>query len=290
MKSIHLWIALVFVLSALTFGEKELICHEQGAVSLSGPGDYDWWHGCSPTSAGMMMGYYDLHGYGNMVPNADAENHTFGSGPYAANDIIASSGHINDFYRNGYLGSGDDLAGAPTHSFNCLADFMGTSQDAYGNANGSTTFWNYTDGSRLYDWQIYGYGPSYYGDSGMYGLREFVEYRGYQTATLFNQYIYGHNGNTLGFTFDAYIAEIDAGRPVMIHVDGHSMYGYGYDAATSEVLLHDTWSLGEKRMVWGGSYSGLAHYGITAMELVIPEPAAMSLLALGGLALTRKRN
>ncbi len=256
---------------------------QQGAVSLSGPGDYDWWYGCSPTSAGMMMGHYDLNGYGNLVPGGQAELHTFGAGSYLVNDIIASSGHITDFYGGltpggGYGNSGDDLA-APWHNFNSLADFMATSQDAYGNSNGSTTFWNYTDGSRLYDYDIFAFGASYYEDSGMYGIGEYVDYAGYETVSLFNQYIYGHNGNTLGFTFGDYVSEIDAGRSVMIHVEGHSMYGYGYDLTTSEVLVHDTWSLGEKRMAWGGSYSGLAHYGVTALE-IIPEPSSTAMIGL----------
>ena len=50
-------------------------------VNLGGPA-YDWWYGCSPTSAGMMMGYYDIHGYAgqsyaNLVPGGTAENSTF---------------------------------------------------------------------------------------------------------------------------------------------------------------------------------------------------------------------
>ncbi|MDY7002187.1 MAG: hypothetical protein SVS15_10460, partial [Thermodesulfobacteriota bacterium] len=59
-----------------------LVAHQQGAVTLNGP-DYDWWHGCSPTSAGMMMGYYDREGYGglsynNLVPGVTAESSTYG--------------------------------------------------------------------------------------------------------------------------------------------------------------------------------------------------------------------
>ena len=31
----------------------------QGANTLPNAPDYEWWYGCSPTSAGMMMGFYD---------------------------------------------------------------------------------------------------------------------------------------------------------------------------------------------------------------------------------------
>jgi len=48
--------------------------------------------------------------------------------------------HINDFYREGYGAKGDDVD-PPYHNFNCLADFMGTSQDSVGNSNGAMTFY-----------------------------------------------------------------------------------------------------------------------------------------------------
>ncbi len=101
----------------------ELAYYTQGAATYV-PGstaDYDWWYGCSPTSAGMMMGYYDLNGYGglyypNLVPGV-AETSTFpstaGTWNYNAQYAIASPEHVNDFYINGYLGSGDDNIGPP---------------------------------------------------------------------------------------------------------------------------------------------------------------------------------
>ncbi|MCF7848925.1 MAG: C39 family peptidase [Kiritimatiellales bacterium] len=282
----------VLVVGTKVYGSS-IVAHQQGDVALSSPGGYDWWYGCSPTSAGMMMGYYDLNGYDNLVPGGQAESHTFGDGPYLVNDIIASADHITDFYGGlppggGYGVSGDDLD-EPWHDFNCLADFMGTSQDAYSNSNGSTTFWNYTGGERLYDYELVALGSDYYEDSGMYGIREYVEYAGYETGSLFNQYISGYNGNTDGFTFDNYVAEIDAGRPVLIHVDGHTMYGYGYDSNTDEVILHDTWTQDEERMAWGGSYSGMEHYAITAVE-IIPEPGViiMALFCCAGLGAWRR--
>ena len=260
-----------------------VVSHQQGgAVSLDSPGGYKWWYGCSATSAGMMMAYYDVNGFSNLVPGGDAESTTFGDGPFRVNDIIASSGHITDFYggntpTEGYLNSGDDLA-EPWHEFDCLADFMGTSQDAYNNDNGSTQFWNYTDGSRIYDSDLVALGSLYYESSGLYGIREYVEYAGYETGSMFNQYILGYNDNTKGFTFADYVAEIDAGHPMLVHVEGHTMYGYGYDQETSEVLLYDTWTEEGQRMVWGSTYSGMQHYAVTSVE-VIPEPAGVVLMA-----------
>jgi len=255
------------------------------------PPDYNWWYGCSPTSAGMMMGYYDINGYGgysynNLVPYGVAELSNYGNPGALANQIIASDEHIADFYSGGNGASGDDVA-PPHHSFNSLADFMGTSQDALGSPNGSTWFINYTDGSRFYAYDALDLGLA--DISGMYGLWEYEQYAGYGLGTVYDQMIYNQYidamGYTYGFTFDDYMAEIDAGRPVLIHVTGHSMFGYGYDAQTNEVLLHNTWWEGEERMVWGGSYYGRQHRFVTVFEPTVPEPGTFLLLGSGLLAL-----
>ncbi|MBN1787473.1 MAG: PEP-CTERM sorting domain-containing protein [Sedimentisphaerales bacterium] len=265
--------------------------HKAGApVTLPAPGDYKWWYGCAPTSAGMVMGYYDVQGYngmslGNLVPGGQAENSTYGAGPYLANNAIASSGHINDFYSGGYGASGDDVS-PPWHSFDCLADFMGASQDSVGNPNGATGFFYYLNGAPLTSDNIISHGLTE--ESGMYGIREYIEYRGYQVESLYNQYIDTQELD-FGFTFAQYMAEIDAGRPVLIHIDNHSMFGYGYDAANNSVLLHDTWTSGQHAMTWGGYYDGKEHYGVTVLT-VVPEPATIALLAFGALTLIRKRN
>ncbi len=274
----------------------DLAWHVDGAAkTLSWDADYDWWYGCSPTSTGMLLAYYDVKGYGglsysNLVPGADAEESTFGTSVYAANAMIASSGHIDDFYSAGYGGSGDDdYAG---RAFDCLADFMGTSQDSAGNSNGGTTFYYYTSGAAISWADIETYGIQ--STSGMYGILEYLEYAGYTVESLYNQYI-DSLGLTYGFTFDQYKAEIDAGRGVLIHVQGHTMYGYGYDEDTGEILLHDTWTESDSlRMVWGGTYSGLQMFGVTVVELAggdaVPEPASLVVWALlGSLAIGRRR-
>jgi len=35
-------------------------------VSLSNVPAYNWYHGCGPTAAASIMGYYDVHGYSNL--------------------------------------------------------------------------------------------------------------------------------------------------------------------------------------------------------------------------------
>jgi hypothetical protein len=183
------------------------------------------------------------------------------------------------------------------HKFNCLADFMGTSQDDLsslygGNSNGSTAFWTYTDNSPLHNSDIIGLGPDYYNMSGMHGIGEYLEYAGYDVEALFNQRIFGYDGVQAGFTYEQYKAEIDADRPVLIHVDGHSMLGYGYIDGTSTLNIFDTWGpdgLNPGTMTWGGSYpyggGFLDHFGVTVVILgdapVAPIPAPSTILLCG---------
>ncbi|MBN1806255.1 MAG: hypothetical protein JW837_13490 [Sedimentisphaerales bacterium] len=273
--------------NTLKIGGQEIAVHKEGTIAtLSGPGDYSWWHGCSPTSAGMLMGYYDARGYDNLVQGGAAENSTYGSGPYLANSAIASAEHISDFYSGGTSASGDDSS-QPWHNFNCLADFMGTSQDSAGNPNGYTTFYYFTNGAPFTVSDATAYGDTITNKSGMYGIYEYIQYAGYDVVTLYNQYI-DAKGRDYGFTYAQYMDEIDAGRPVLIHVDNHTMFGYGYDSAANSILLHDTWTQGEHSMVWGGSYNGLSQYGVTVLTMV-PEPMTICLFAFAGLLLRNKK-
>ncbi len=258
--------------------------HVGAALSLSSVPEYDWWHGCSPTSAGMMMGYYDINGYAGLyyqrlVPRGPAELSTFSAGTYRANKAIASSQHVAGYYT-GYLNSGDDPCDGNLVTChgggNCLADFMGTSQDMNWlfpacngviaqpvNSDGGTLFWNYTDGTALTSADIYIFGSCFWETSGMYGVGEYVQYRGYSFSSLYNRVIDEQRiDGTGGFTYANFKNEIDSGRPVLLHLDGHSMLAYGY-SDPSTVYVRDTWNPGIHTMTWNGTYGGMQHYAMT---------------------------
>ena len=239
---------------------------------------FDWCYGCSATSGAMMAGYYDRTGYANAYAGpangglCPLDNSVWGSGesPLAAThngyDGLSVRGHVDDYYIS--YGSTDDdpyiTNGWTEHTHaDCTGDFMKTSESRYNLSDGSTRFWYYTAGS------------PYAGtaeDDGGYGLQVFFESRGYVVLSRFNQYILGYNGNTEGFSFVDFMAEIDAGRPVLIHLEGHTMLGFGYDSDSSTIYIHDTWNHDDHTMTWGGSYSGMDHKGVTVIRLAPAGP------------------
>ena len=301
----------------------ELACYQMGG-SLPNTSNYDWWYGCSPTSAGMMMGHYDRNGYAtrtytNLVPGGVAEANSYGGGggldsdgdtspDLLCNKTIASARHISDFYVGAYGASGDDVAGAPTGSLNCLADFMGTSQDAAGNTNGSTSFYGWLVGGNPSAYRYTADDAVAQGStlrSGMYGVGEYVQYAGYDYVNpttdplnlsspqtpgsrddrLYNQFIDAVVSGGGGFSLADYRAEIDAGRGVLVHIENHTMFGYGYDPLNTNIFVYDTWNDldgggpytdGQNPGVlpWGGTYQGAQHMSVTVLELKDGEQPA----------------
>jgi len=275
---------LLVILPIPSLAEPHLISFKEG-LCLSDPANYSLWYGCSPTSAGMMLSWYDRHGFPNLVPGGDAELSTFGYTDSRVNGIIASPGHINDFFRAPF-GFFKDDAFLPTHDFDCLADFMGTSQDVFGNKNGETQFHFWTDNRPCKSEDLIKIWPYFYYSDGMCGMGRYVKTRGYNTPVLYNQLIYGYNGVSAGFSFEQLKNEIDNNRGVLLHLGnefgfGHTMYAYGYEELDNSVLVFDTLNpLGQNpgRLIWGESYfyygMTLTHFGITVMQVSVPEPAS----------------
>src|SRR5262249_45443900 len=71
-------------------GAGDFVGVDGGERLLPGCPAYDWYHGCSPTSAGMLMGYWDLHGYGNLF---DAQGWAQVSQTSFVEDQISSPAH-----------------------------------------------------------------------------------------------------------------------------------------------------------------------------------------------------
>ena len=261
-----------------------------GVNVLSNVPAFYWSYGCSATSAAILFGYYDNHGFPNMYTGptnggvCPMDNSTWGTTTYPSVtsdecplsathqgvDGRTTRGHVDDYWID-YGNAGPDPyivnSWAEHIQGECTGDFMGTNQSKYGNSDGSTTFYFDPTGSPLYD---YTEGePSIH--DGCHGLRLFAESRGYTVDTNFSQYIKGQGSDpNKGFTFDDFKNEIDAGRLVLIQVTGHTMLGYGYNTTSQIIYIHDTWDQADHQMMWGGTHSGLQHYGVTITRLHPP--------------------
>ncbi|QRN82296.1 hypothetical protein JR338_07555 [Chloroflexota bacterium] len=269
---------------------------DRAAGELPGFPAYTWVYGCSAVSGAMIAGYYDNNGYGNLYTGptnggvmplvedpswgtwTDSESVTYPNNPLVAShkgvDGLSGNGSIDDYWVAYNVGSTPQepwgSSGIQHDWDTAIGDYMMTSQWAYGNVDGSTTFYNYTDGSRL---PCALFEQPEYEDfhDGNAGQKHFYEARGYTVTECFNQYIENYNGNEYGFTLEDFQSEIDAGHPVMIQLEGHTVVGFGYDGST--IYIRDTWDSSIHSLPWGGYYSTMRMYAVSVIQL---EEAASS--------------
>ena len=182
---------------------------------------YLWRHGCAPTAAGMVIGYWDGRGFDALVSGSAATQTS------AVNAMIASSGNYNDYCLPldeppTMLPDRSEPPAGDEHPDDCVADLMKTSQSAYNNYYG----WSYFN---VIDDAMSGY-----------------------PAMVAPQYSVTTQNRVWGdFTWTSYRAEIDAGRPVVLLVDtdadgttDHFVTGIGYDTSTNQYACRDTWDTG----------------------------------------------
>ena len=250
---------------------------------------YTWVFGCSAVSGAMIAAYYDRGSYPNMysgptnggvMPLNNASWPTWSDGfeTYPNNPLIAShinvdgrptKGSIADYWVT-YGSSTQDpyITGAwSQHAWSdSIGDYMKTSQSAYENTDGSTTFFNYTAiPDKLYCDVIVENGIT---KDGTVGRRLFYQARGFTVTDCYNQRTDNNGG---GFTLANYKAEIDAGHPVLLNLAGHSVVGFGYSGST--VYIRDTWDTATHEFPWGGNYSGMKLLSVSIVKLAAgPAP------------------
>lgn len=250
---------------------------------------YTWVFGCSAVSGAMIAAYYDRGSYPNMysgptnggvmpLNNSSWGTWSDGSDTYPNNPLIAShinvdgrttKGSIDDYWVT-YGSSTQDpyITGAwSQHAWSdSIGDYMKTSQSAYENTDGSTTFFNYTDiPDKLYCDVIVENGIT---KDGTVGRRLFYQARGFTVTDCYNQRTDNNGG---GFTLANYKAEIDAGHPVLLNLAGHSVVGFGYSGST--VYIRDTWDTATHEFPWGGNYSGMKLLSVSIVKLAAgPAP------------------
>ena len=237
-----------------------------GEVVVPGVPAYFWRDGCGPTAVGMVVGYYDGQGYGELIPG-DAQTQTAD-----VDQAIASHGtataprHYEDYAVPQETTVGELLAdrsalpAGDEHASDCIADFLHTSRSADGLQYGSTATGAAASG-------FVGYVTS--------------KYPGSTPAAT------GYSGSALTWTIVK--GELDAGRPMVLLVDSsgdgrldHMVAAIGYREINGypEYACWDTWSTSTVRWqrframsstyawgVWGG-------FAFTmAAQAPAPDPA-----------------
>jgi hypothetical protein len=247
---------------------------------------FKWVFGCSAVSGAMVAGYYDRSGFpdmytgptnGGLIPLTedlswgywtDIEPHTYPNNPLVAShdglDGRIEKGSIDDYWIK-YLSPLDDpyIGEWLQHTWgDSIGDYMKTSQSAFDNVDGSTTFWYYDSATPFTCATMEFYDIA---NDGTYGRKLFYEARGYTVTDCYTQMT--DNIHAGGFSFAQYKAEIDAGRPVFLNLVGHSIVGVGYDDSSSMLYIHDTWDNNTHTMPWGGSYVGMGLWGVSIVNL-----------------------
>ena len=234
-------------------------------------------YGCTATAMGMLLGYYDRYGYlGYNVSNLIKGDVELNARDYSGSiydmdafdtvlgSAIASKGHVKRFfgqeppqeYPYTFVNGTTNLN---ISVFDCIADFLGTSQYWRDNKDYSTTYFpnttlqyiiNSTQKLTVSSGSISITTPIRCQDM-KYGLMLYVQKAGYalDKYNTKDTYVDTNDGK---FTFEDYMAEIDAGRVVLVHIEGHTMTGYGYNASTREIIFDDTYQH-DQRMKWGGT-------------------------------------
>jgi YD repeat-containing protein len=245
---------------------------------------FNWVLGCSAVSGAMIAGYYDRSGWSNIytgptnggvmpMDNSSWPTWSDGFATYPNCPLVASKngvdgratrGTIDDYWVQYESIADDPYIGHWTqHTWgDAIGDYMFTSQSAYGNPDGSTTFYYWTgspDPLTCDDMEDYAL------PDGTLGRKNFYEAKGYTVTDCYNQRT--DNQVTGGFSFAQFKAEIDAGRPVMLNLEGHTVVGVGYDDSSNLVYIHDTWDYSNHSMDWGGSYSGMVLDGVSIVNL-----------------------
>jgi uncharacterized repeat protein (TIGR02543 family) len=202
----------------------------QSEVTLSAP-SYLWRHGCGPTALGMVVGFYDMNGFDDLIPGSAATQTS------AVDQIIASGGddsspnppgselHYEDYARpqdySPTLLPDDYITSSRTpHSDDSIADYMDTSKSTRSNYYG----WSWSSDM----------GPA------------FVDLVNQQNSSYSSGYTQ-YNFPTLNWSI--LTNEIDAGRPMVFLVDSngdggtdHFVTVIGYrDSPSLQYASWDTW-------------------------------------------------
>lgn len=219
---------------------------------------YVWYHGCGPTALGMIVGYYDAHGFDNLIPGSNAWN----TNQQAIKDMIASPGYVRDYAPTpDRVATPDD----PYHTDDSLADFGLTGRDPLDDGWGDVR-------------------------NQAAAITKYFAYRGYTDSTA--------RLRAYPTLWSDLTTEIDAGRPVELAVDSnfdgtmdHLVTAIGYDSTPGDLKYasYNTWDQDVHWYTFQLAKAG-REFGVSYGVIVdVPEPTMLMPLALLLVTLRRRR-
>ncbi len=207
---------------------------DRASKVIDGVPAYRIYHGCGPTSAGMVFGYWDMHGYSKLFPGPSTTYYP------PVMQAMCSSGHFYDYSepRDAHPGPllKDKSYYGGAHASDCIGDFMKTS-------------W-YSE-SNYYYW-------SWFSD-----VKPAMDaYTGYVNTMNGTSYTWSSKSEQWGaFNWNKFVVEIDQDRPMILLVDtdgiggtDHFVTAIGYrDTPQKEYACFDTWNTSGYRWekFWG---------------------------------------
>jgi hypothetical protein len=233
-----------------------------GEVVVPGVPAYQWHDGCGPTAVGMVLGYYDSHGWDALIPGDASTETPAVDQVIASHDVGSGAQHYEDYALpmddpatnpGGPLLDRSSIDPGACHLNDSVADFMQTSWSAdvlyYG--------WSYSN-------MI---GPAFTG---------YVDSAAPQYAPTTADY---YMGSTLTWTLVK--GEIDAGRPLVFLVDSSqdaqpdhfvTVVGYRTSGGYDQYGFWDTW---DTTLQWANFRTMSSSYpwgvwGATTFHLAAP--------------------
>nr|WP_321400535.1 C39 family peptidase [uncultured Desulfobacter sp.] len=244
---------LVFLLLTFTVICSPAINANATSVVLSDIPAYYWYHGCGPTAAASIFGYYDLSGYDSLFDASGWDEVKLTSN---VKDEISSPAH------NAKYDPHPDAVG-PDPPDTSIADFFHTSEN-----------------------QPYGW--SYLSEADD-AFREYASYRGYDDWAAWNESFSRGEFTWDDFTNEI---DNGRPMMFLIDTDGnggtdHFVPVFGYNDQTMEYACYTTWS--ESEVISWRSFRGMGNsWGIGYATFVVPgaadtvpEPATILCFSMG---------
>lgn len=235
---------------------------------------YDWHYGCYGGGSGMLFAFWDRNGYpdiytgptaGGVAPLTSAGTNVSIVALWASKAGLDGRptnlyGHVDDYYV-AYESTSPDpwLSRGVEHDPDCIGDFIGMSQDKWTNLNsecrGNRDAWAFnffdTSGARRVNYQPLDGNNAPIRDV-QSGYRAFAAWRGYD-FDVFSQLvdIWMDTPPGTGFTFEDVRREIDAGRPILLHLQEQAYVasdGYNPDIHAFVIVGYEITSSGTQRV------------------------------------------